>query len=283
MRKIVIFGARGMLGHVAADYLNKTGEYQVLKCVRNAGAADEISVDVTDTMRVREILEQHRPDVVLNCVGMLIKACADHPALAIMVNSYFPQFLAECGRELGFKLVHVSTDCVFSGKKGAYADNDFRDGDTVYARTKALGEVIDDRNLTVRTSIIGPELKDSGTGLFHWFMNQHGEIKGYRRAFWSGVTTLELSKFIHAAIRYELTGLYQLSMPEKISKYDLLRLFREVWEKDDVEISPFDDYFCDKSMIGSSRLGFAYAMPCDYRRMLLELKEYCGEDSSVGR
>lgn len=275
MQKILIFGAHGMLGHIAARYLAETGDCQVIKCVRNARAADEISADVTDTRRVREILEQQRPDIVLNCVGMLIKACADDPALAIMVNSYFPQFLAKCGRGLGYKLVHVSTDCVFSGKKGAYTDTDLRDGDTVYARTKALGEVIDDRNLTIRTSIIGPELKDSGTGLFHWFMHQHGEIKGYRRAFWSGVTTLELSKFIHAAIRHGLTGLYQLSMPEKISKYDLLKLFQEIWHKDDVTVAPYDEYFCDKSMVGSVRPGFGYALPDDYRHMLIELKEFC--------
>ena len=275
MQKILIFGAHGMLGHVAARYLAETGVYRVMKCVRNARAADEISADVTDSGRVREILEQQRPDIVLNCVGMLIKACADDPALAIMVNSYFPQFLAKCGRELGFKLVHVSTDCVFSGKKGSYADTDFRDGDTVYARTKALGEVIDERNLTIRTSIVGPELKSNGTGLFHWFMQQHGEIKGYRRAFWSGVTTLELSKCIHAAIQNELTGLYQLSMPEKISKYDLLKLFQEVWNKNDVTVTPYDDYFCDKSMVGSVRSELKYALPSDYRHMLIELKDFC--------
>ena len=283
MRKVLVFGAQGMLGHIATGYLEKTGEYQVIPCVRKASAANEVSADVTDLRKVREVLEEQRPDIVLNCVGMLIKACADQPALAILVNSYFPQFLAETGRKLGYKLVHVSTDCVFSGKKGAYSDTDFRDGDTVYARTKALGEVINEHDLTVRTSIIGPELKENGTGLFHWFMHQHGEVKGYRGAFWSGVTTLELSKFIHAAIRQNLTGLYQLSMPEKISKYDLLKLFQEIWNKDDVSISPFDGYSCDKSMIGSSRPGFVYELPADYRRMLTELKEYCRENPSSGR
>lgn len=264
-----------MLGHIAARYLSESGCYQVVPCVRRACSSGEIEVDVTDISRVREVLEQQRPDIVLNCVGMLIKACADHPALAIMVNSYFPQFLAETGRKLGYKLIHVSTDCVFSGKKGAYTDTDFRDGDTVYARTKALGEVIDDRNLTIRTSIIGPELKDNGTGLFHWFMGQQGAVKGYSRAFWSGVTTLELSKFIHAAIQGGLTGLFQLSMPEKISKYDLLKLFQEIWDKRDVVISPFDGYFCDKSMVCSDRPGFIYALPADYKRMLMELKDFC--------
>lgn len=283
MQKVLIFGTHGMLGHIAADYLGKTGEYQVTSCVRKASAANEVSVDVTDFRKVREVLEEQRPDIVLNCVGMLIKACADQPALAIMVNSYFPQFLAQTGRELGYKLIHVSTDCVFSGKKGEYCDTDFRDGDTVYARTKALGEVINDRDLTIRTSIIGPELKENGTGLFHWFMHQHGEVKGYRRAFWSGVTTLELSKFIHAAIQQNLTGLYQLSMPEKISKYDLLKLFQEIWKKNDVSISPFDGYFCDKSMIGSSKPGLVYELPADYRQMLMELKEYCCENPAAGR
>ena len=169
----------------------------------------------------------------------------------------------------------ILQDCVFSGKRGNYSDTDFRDGDTPYARTKAMGEVIDDHNLTIRTSIIGPELKSNGTGLFHWFMHQHGEIKGYTHAYWSGVTTLELSKCIHAAIQQNLTGLYQLSMPEKISKYELLKLFQKVWKKEDVTILPYDDYFCDKSMVISQVEHCQYTAQTDYEAMLRDIKAFC--------
>ena len=275
MQKLLIFGARGMLGHIAAKYLKRQGCYEVVSCVRKATEPDEIGLDVTDFFRVKSVLEEQRPDIVLNCVGMLVKACADRPDMAILINSYFPQYLAHLGKELNFKLIHISTDCVFSGKKGDYLDSDFRDGDTPYARTKTMGEVMDDHNLTIRTSIIGPELKENGTGLFHWFMQQHGVVKGYTHAYWSGVTTLELSKCIHGAIQQNLTGLYQLSMPDKISKYELLKLFQKIWEKNDVTILPYDDYVCDKSMIISHAHSFCYCVPTDYETMLKELKVFC--------
>ena len=275
MQRILIFGARGMLGHIAVQYLKQQGCYNVIPCVRNASAPNEAGLDVTDFPQVKNTLQKYRPDIVLNCVGILVKACSDRPDMAILINSYFPQFLAHIGKELNYKLIHISTDCVFSGKKGNYKDMAFRDGDTPYARTKALGEVIDDHNLTIRTSIIGPELKSNGTGLFHWFMHQHGEIKGYTHAYWSGVTTLELSKCIHAAIQQNLTGLYQLSMPEKISKYELLKLFQKIWKKDDVTILPYNDYFCDKSMVISHVEHFQYTAQTDYEAMLRDLKAFC--------
>ena len=275
MQRILIFGARGMMGHIAAQYLKQQGCYEVIPCVRIASAPDEVGLDVTDFPQVKNTLQKYRPDIVLNCVGMLVKACSDRPDMAILINSYFPQFLAHIGKELNYKLIHISTDCVFSGKRGNYSDTDFRDGDTPYARTKAMGEVIDDHNLTIRTSIIGPELKSNGTGLFHWFMHQHGEIKGYTHAYWSGVTTLELSKCIHAAIQQNLTGLYQLSMPEKISKYELLKLFQKVWKKEDVTILPYDDYFCDKSMVISQVEHFQYTAQTDYEAMLRDIKAFC--------
>ena len=279
----MIFGARGMLGHIAAQYLKLQGCYQIIPCARKAISGDEIALDVTDFNRVRSVLEKQQPDIVLNCVGMLVKACADYTDQAILVNSYFPQFLARLSSELNYKLIHISTDCVFSGKKGQYKDTDFRDGDTPYARTKTLGEIIDGRNLTIRTSIIGPELKADGTGLFHWFMQQKGEIKGYTRAYWSGVTTLELSKCIHAAIQQNLTGLFQLSMPQKIAKYDLLKLIQDIWQKKDVSILPFDEYFCDKSMVISCNEKFNYSAPDDYRVMLNDLKKFCDENNFIDR
>lgn len=279
MKKILIFGAAGMAGHVAATFLRNTGEYQVIRCARGVSEAAEVGVDITDSAKVLEVLRQYRPDYVLNCVGMLVAACAALPDQAILVNSYFPNYLAKLGEKLNFRLIHISTDCVFSGERGGYREDDFRDGDTPYARTKTLGEIIDGRNLTIRTSIIGPELKSDGTGLFHWFMRQHGVIRGYTQAFWSGVTTVELSKAIHAAIQQNLTGLYQLTMPKKISKYELLGLFRELWSREDITIEPYDGYFCDKSMT-CTRRDFDYRLPVSYRVMLQEMKDWMSRHST---
>ncbi|WP_373398913.1 sugar nucleotide-binding protein [Algoriphagus halophilus] len=115
---------------------------------------------------------------------------------SIFINSYFPHWLVSEADKYGGQVIHISTDCVFSGKKGGYIEADFRDADDIYGRGKALGELIGGRHLTLRTSIIGPELKSNGEGLFHWFMNQKGETNGYTKAIWGGVTTFELAKVI---------------------------------------------------------------------------------------
>lgn len=272
MKKVLILGSLGMAGHVTAHYLEETKHYQIIRCARG-GKTGHIDLDVIDFSRLSQVLQEQQPDIVVNCIGLLVTPCELHPDLAILINSYLPTFLSRKGTEFNFKLIHISTDCVFSGSKGQYLDTDFRDGDTLYARSKALGEIQNKRDLTIRTSIIGPELKANGTGLFHWFMQQHGRINGYARAYWSGVTTLELAKMIDEAIQQNLTGLYQLSMPEKISKYELLNLFREIWEKNDVDIIPDYNYSCDKSLV-PSRSEFHYALPQSYRIMLCEQKAW---------
>ena len=173
--------------------------------------------------------------------------------------------------KIGAKLIHISTDCVFSGKKGRYTEDDFRDADDVYGRSKALGEINNERDLTIRTSIIGPELKENGEGLFHWFMMQKGSVYGFKTAIWGGVTTLELAKAIDVAIEEGKTGLIQLSNGVGISKYDLLCLFKEIWQKQDVEILPYDANGVDKSIARSAR--FDYEVPT-YRRMLEDMRDW---------
>lgn len=274
-KKVLVFGASGMLGHVVVRYLKETGRYDLIPCSRKVISGEEgVVVDVTDFNKVSSIIKEHRPDFVINAVGMLVKASSENPALAILVNSYFPHFLANLGKQSGFKLIHISTDCVFSGKTGKYSENSFRDGDLVYDRTKAMGEVVDSRNLTIRTSIIGPELNSNGSGLFSWFMRQSGIVNGYANAIWSGVTTLELAKAIDAAITQDIVGLYQLTMPP-ISKYDLLLLIKKVWHKSDVEVIPYSDFHCDKSLV-CTRVDFQYELPKSHEIMLKELHDWYG-------
>lgn len=268
MKKVLLFGATGMAGHIAYYYLRNTGRYDITNVVfRTPLSEDSIIVDVTDRNAVAEVVRRTRPELILNCVGVLVKGSKEHPDNAILINAYFPHLLKKLADEIGAKLIHISTDCVFSGKRGNYAEGDFRDADDVYGRSKALGEVINDKDLTIRTSIIGPELKKDGEGLFHWFMTQHGKINGFKTAIWGGVTTLELAKAIDSAIVQDKTGLVQLSNGIGISKYDLLSLFKTIWHKQDVEILPFDGNGVNKSIAKSRR--FDYEVP-GYEQMLRE-------------
>ncbi|MBQ4904563.1 MULTISPECIES: dTDP-4-dehydrorhamnose reductase family protein [Alistipes] len=272
MKKILLFGATGMAGHIVYYYLQSTGKYEIVNAVfRTPLTKSSIIVDVSDREMVKDVVHRVRPEIILNCVGVLVKGSKEHPDNAILINAYFPHLLKKLADEIDAKLIHISTDCVFSGKRGNYTEEDFRDADDVYGRSKALGEIINDKDLTIRTSIIGPELKKNGEGLFHWFMNQHGSVNGFRTAIWSGVTTLELAKAIDYAITRNQTGLVQLSNGTGISKYDLLRLFKRIWNRKDIEILPFDGNGIDKSIAKSEK--FDYKVP-DYESMLLEQYEW---------
>ena len=267
MKKVLLFGATGMAGHVTYYYLRSTGKYDISNVVyRTPLTEDSIVVDVTNRDAVADVVHRVHPEIIINCVGILIKGSREHPDNAILINAYFPHLLKRLSDEVGAKLIHISTDCVFSGKKRNYTEDDFRDADDVYGRSKALGEIINDKDLTIRTSIIGPELKENGEGLFHWFMHQCGEINGFRTAIWGGVTTLELAKAIDFSLDNGIVGLIHLSNGVGISKFDLLNLFKEIWGKDTV-IKPYDGNEVDKSIEKSLRLD--YEVP-SYRQMLVE-------------
>lgn len=273
MNRVLILGAGGMSGHVMAEYLSQKPEYEIIRCARSMVTPDTVQLDVTDFVKTEEVVRERLPDVVINCVGLLVQASQERVDQAILINSYLPHFLSRLGRECCFKMIHISTDCVFSGDRGGYLEDDFRDGDTPYARTKALGEVINDVDLTLRTSIVGPELKQNGTGLLHWFLMQKGTIKGYTKTYWSGVTTLELAKIADHCIRHGVSGLVNLAMREKISKYDLLGLFKDIWGRDDVAIEREDGAVCDKSLL-SSRRDLKFQFPPSYPAMLTELRHF---------
>lgn len=271
MQKVVVLGALGMAGHIMTEYLESLGEYQVHGVARQSGKYIDTVLDITDFGALRQYLEYLKPDYVINCVGALVAHAKDQTADAILLNSYLPHFLSDLGEHAGYKLIHISTDCVFSGKDGQYHENSFKDGDDYYARSKALGEIINNRDLTIRTSIIGPELKNNGTGLLDWFLKQSSEIKGYNKAYWSGVTTLELAKATHQMIQQNITGLFQLCPQAKISKFNLLELFAKVWNKN-ILILPYDSYLVDKSLV-CTRTDFNYPKP-EYEIMLIELKQW---------
>ena len=233
-------------------------------------------MDVRNLESVKKVLNDHKADIVINATGLLNEYAETHVMEAIQVNSLLPHTLMEMVNEYRGKLIHISTDCVFSGEKGRYAEHDTKDGTNVYSKSKALGEVEASPHLTVRTSIIGPELKKNGIGLLHWFTQQKGPIKGYQNVFWNGVTTLELAKAIQAFIIDNVAGLYHLSVDQRISKYDLLLLFKEIFRQDEVEIIPVKEPVHDKTLI-HTRKDYKYSVP-SYREMLYELHDWMKGD-----
>lgn len=278
-KKVVVLGALGMAGHIMAEYLDSLNKYEIIGIARSKDTkyvAKEI--DVTDFACLEKYLKEIKPDIVINCIGILVSKSNNELATAIQINSYLPHFLSELGNKLNYKLIHISTDCVFSGKDGGYKEDSFRDGDDNYSRTKALGEVINDKDLTIRTSIIGPELKTNGTGLLDWFLKQNDEIRGYSKAYWSGVTTLELAKQMEYFIDQDIKGLFHLCPDDKISKYDLLKQFANIWNKK-ITINENQNYKVDKSLV-CTRKDFIYknCRPT-FKNMLIEARDWMEKHS----
>ncbi|RAS91280.1 NAD(P)-dependent oxidoreductase (plasmid) [Priestia endophytica] len=270
--KLLILGGKGMAGHVITDYFMQKEHYKVLYTSRDPNDETGIYLDVTNVKRVEEVIELAKPDIIINCIGLLNEQANTNPLRAFQVNSLLPHQLAKLAERHNGKLIQISTDCVFSGLEGDYTEGQIPDGTSVYAQSKQLGEIVNDQHLTIRTSIIGPELKEEGIGLFLWFMNQSGEIKGYEKVLWNGVTTLELAKAIEEMIHHRITGLYHLGSSKKVSKYELLMLIQDVFQKNNVKIVRDQDIVLDRT-IKSTRTDFEYIVP-SYEEMLISLREW---------
>ncbi|TPE68326.1 dTDP-4-dehydrorhamnose reductase family protein [Halalkalibacterium halodurans] len=270
--RLLILGGKGMAGHVITKYFTEKKGFQVFYTSRDKEDENGIFLDVREGTKVEELIERMKPDVTINCTGILNQHAANNPLQAFQVNSVLPHQLDKLTKRYQGKLIQISTDCVFSGKKGDYTEFDIPDGSSVYSQSKQLGEIISTQHLTIRTSIIGPELKENGIGLFSWFMKQQGEIKGYKHALWNGVTTLELAKAIEVMIRKDVTGLYHLGAQVKTSKYDLLKLIQDIFNKQDVTIIPDHKVKLDRTIM-STRTDFQYYVP-SYKKMLEELKDW---------
>lgn len=258
--KYLVLGACGMAGHLLAAYFAEQGAEVVGFARRESPACSTLVGDARDAVRLRQVILDVRADVVVNAVGVLNRAVDRHLADGIYLNSFLPHFVAECCDEAGSRFVHISTDCVFSGARGGYVETDVPDAASWYGRSKALGEVVDGAHLTIRTSIVGPELNPRGVGLFHWFMQQRGAVQGYAHVLWTGVTTLELARFLWSLRDAELTGLVHLTNGEPIAKLDLLKQFN-AYRRTPVAIRPAEQPASDKSLVTARALPRGYAVP----------------------
>ena len=269
MKKVLVLGSTGMLGHQVVEYFKKFPEYKTTNIsFKNKYDSSTIILDIKNKEKVRDLIIKINPDYIINCIGVLISGSNKDYENAVYINAYFPHQLAKLSNQIDCKLVHISTDCVFSGEKGKYIETDFKDGKDLYSKSKALGEIVDNRNLTIRTSIIGPEIKENGEGLFHWFMNQDDSIEGYTKSIWSGVTTLELAKAIKWGIENDIVGLYHLTNNKSINKYELLTLFKSATKKE-IMIKSVQGKEVDKSFIDTRRL-LSYEIP-DYEDMVIQM------------
>lgn len=273
VKKLLVLGACGMAGHMICEYFKTLPEkYMVYGICHNIKLADDsILLDIRDLNLLDTTIQSINPDIIINSIGILNKNAEKNPSNTIFINSYFPRYLEEYLKNTNTKFIHLSTDCVFSGETGNYSEASVSDGKDIYARTKILGEINNNKDLTVRTSIIGPELKENGTGLFHWFMKQNGTVKGYSKVIWSGITTLQLAKCLNLMIEDNLTGLYNLASKDPINKYELLKIINSVFHKN-ILIENHEEFNSDKSLI-SIRKDFSIELPT-YTEMLNELKNW---------
>lgn len=256
--RVLILGGAGMLGHKLWQvYQNRFDTWVTVrtgyKAYAHYGLFDPQrmvdGVDVFNFDTVVEALATVRPDVVINCVGVIKQlAAAKDPIVSLTINSLLPHRLANLCQAAGARLIHISTDCVFSGRKGMYTEDDVSDAEDLYGRTKFLGEVSGPGCLTLRTSIIGREMQ-TASGLVEWFLShQGGQVRGYTEAIYSGFTTQALAEIVARLISDypEMSGLYQVSTAA-INKYELLKLIGQAYESDTV-IEPYDEVAIDRSL-----------------------------------
>ena len=270
--KFLVIGCNGMAGHMISLYLKEQGHDVTGFARLESKYVKTITGDASDLKRVKEIVSTGHYDTVINCIGLLNQFAENDHANAVFMNAYFPHFLAKITEGTETQIIHMSTDCVFSGKTGGYTEDALRDGATFYDRSKALGELENEKDLTLRQSIVGPDIKARGIGLLNWFMQQDGEVNGFTGAMWTGQTTLQLAKTMERAADLRIHGLYNMVPETNISKYELLELFNQYIRNDELIIHPVEGVTVDKTLV-RTRFDFDYWIP-DYETMVKELAEW---------
>lgn len=269
---ILVLGASGMAGHMIATYLIEKN-YQIFTLSGHKPYdSNTVILDVENIAQLVDYLNSHNFDIVINCIGLLIKECEENKAKAVSLNALLPHFLEKYYQDKATKIIHLSTDCVFSGKNPPYFEHSLTDGELFYDKVKSVGELVNEKDLTFRMSIIGPDSNPKGIGLFNWFLLQNGPISGYTNVYWNGITTLELAKAIEYSISNPITGLFHLVPEVSISKYELLQIFKDVFSKDTLLIHPIEVTYSNKQLI-NTRTDFNYHIS-DYHSMVLEMKEW---------
>lgn len=260
--RCLIFGGDGMLGHqllsswqskfdVRVTLRQPLSRYQHLGLFSVENSYDQ--VDVRNSSRVLEVLDEFQPQAVVNAVGVIKQRSASKESLpSLEINSVFPHRLREWCQAIGARMVHVSTDCVFNGRRGNYTEQDPTDVSDIYGLSKYLGEVSESPCITLRSSIIGLELAHKHS-LIEWFLSQSGVVKGFTDAIYTGLTTIEMARVIEMVIteRSDLCGMWQVAS-DPINKYELLSKLSSFLKRGDITIEPEESFQCDRSLCGKA-------------------------------
>jgi len=289
-KKVLILGVTGMLGHTLYKEMSKQQElYEIYGTTRNASGLKEYftqeeiksirsGVDADNFDTVIKAIASIQPTIIINCIGIIKQLpIAKDPLTAITVNAQLPHRISLVARTANARLIHISTDCVFNGVKGNYTESDDSNAEDLYGRTKFLGEVSYPHCVTLRTSIIGHELKTEFS-LIDWFMSQKDEINGYTKAIYSGFPTYEMVNIImnYVIPKADLSGLYHVSS-EAISKYDLLCIMKDVYKKD-IKINAFEDFVLDRSLDSSKFMKVTGYKAPSWRDMLNDMHDHVMRD-----
>lgn len=277
-KRFLILGCNGMAGHVISLFLQEKG-YDVLGLARKKSElVKSVVCDVCNIKKLDKIIQNGNFDYIVNCIGILNSQAEDNKENAIFINSFLPHHIVSLTSGMKTKIIHLSTDCIFSGLLGNYSETAFPDATTFYGRSKALGEINDNKNVTIRTSIIGPDININGIGLFNWFMKQKEVVDGFAGVIWTGITTIELAKVVEQIAIQNVSGLFNVVNGTKISKYELLNLIAKKFDKN-ILIRLAQEPKNDKSLLRTN-LNFNYEVP-SYSDMISEMKNWVDRHTEI--
>jgi dTDP-4-dehydrorhamnose reductase len=282
--KIIVLGASGMLGSAIFSFLKSKSNYELIGTFRNKNfikffpekfKSSLFYLDLEYFENIHKLFSEIKPDIVINCIGLIKQECkSSNPILSIKINSLFPQQLSVLSFQLGFRLIHFSTDCVYSGLKGNYSEDDTPDPVDLYGRSKLLGEFVDNSNLILRTSIIGNELEGSKS-LINWFISQkEGSVNGFKNAFFSGLPTIEIALILDQFILHnpKIKGLYHLGgIP--ISKFELLNIVNDVYNLK-IDIVPNVEFKINRVLNSNRFLKETGYQPKPWNELISMMKNY---------
>ena len=282
-KKILVIGASGMLGNAVTRYLINnnflvTGTVRSIESINSFPdfVQDKIiyDLDINEFENVIKLIKELKPDVVINCVGVVKQLSnANDPLLTLPINSLFPHKLAQLCANHNIRVIHISTDCVFSGLKGGYTEDDIPDATDLYGISKKLGEVDYPNAITLRTSIIGHEL-EGNRSLIDWFLSQKQEVEGYQSAIFSGLPTVEIARIIKDFVipNKKMRGVYHVSA-EPINKYDLLKLVSEIYGHE-IKITKSTHLKINRSLDSSRFRKFTGFVPESWVKMIHIMKDF---------
>ena len=271
--KILILGSKGMAGHMISGYLSKQGHTIHTLARENA----TFCVDIEDTDKITTLFETIKDDYefIINCIGLLVKQSIDRPDRAAIINAWFPHMVENKIKKSKTKLIHLSTDCVFDGSEGHYDENHIHTEVNAYGKSKSYGEINNSKDITFRMSIIGPEIKNHGTGLMNWILkSKESTLTGWENALWNGITTLQLAKCVEQYINNAtITGVFHLvNNSVYISKYELLNKINSQYSLGKTILKSQGPKSVNKILV-NTRKDFEFDIP-NYDIQLKELYEY---------